>query len=108
MLPHSEPLSDVPREIKKIWFQIKICSNTITVFYSTWHSTSAVVNHLTVVLPPVLSTVISGVRRSEPVVHNYRPLCQDIRVVQKAGQLLTAVLYYCSVKACAWVSAPIT
>ena len=29
----------------------------------------------TVVSPPVLSTVVNKVRRSEPVVHNRRPLC---------------------------------
>jgi len=51
----------------------------------------------TVVSAPVWSTVVNGVRRSEPVVYNHRLLFDDFEVEQEAVQLpkrsiLSAVL----------------
>ena len=95
MLLDSHPPSDAPLG----WyagFKYKIYSNINTASCSTLDQTTAVVNLAwpwpNVVSPPVLSTVIDGVRHSEPVVHNV--CCVDANVEPMAGQLL-AMGYSC-------------
>ena len=74
LLPHSDPLPG-----RYLVSNKNICKYQYSILFQLWRQTEQ-----TVVSPPVLSTVVHEVRRSEAVIHNHGTCVDDAKVEKEA------------------------